>query len=123
VFLLTALGTLLSVLSARLGRIVDRSRVLASVQGPPDVRTPEQRSAERALLFKRRKLINHAITCVTSAALTICVLIASAFTGFLLHANFASFIAALFIAAMTAFIAALIFFLREILHAVTSPHL
>ena len=120
VFLLTALGTMLSVFSARLGRIVDRTRVLGD-------RVPEAAEDKRAamleemdMLARRRGLVNVAITCATVAALLVCVLIAVAFLGSILQLDSARVVAGLFIAVMGAFITALVFFLREILLAVIS---
>jgi hypothetical protein len=118
VFLLTALGTMLSVLSGRLARIVDRARVLADRRAKL---APEERGTheeEIRILMRRRRLVNHAITSGTTAALLVCLLIASAFVGYLIRADLSSFLAVLFIAAMAAFVAALLFFLREILIAV-----
>jgi hypothetical protein len=117
VFLLTALGTVLSVLSARLGRIVDRVRQLAAREQLP------QLQAELAALARRRELINYAITSAVIAALQVCLLISAAFVGFMLHRNFSLFIAGLFIGAMGAFILSLLLFLREILMAVGSNRL
>jgi hypothetical protein len=123
VFLLTALGTMLSVFSARLGRIVDRARILSE-------RLPQASGDKRGAMFaeiadlgRRRHFVNIAITCATSAALLVCVLIAVAFLGAILRVDTARLIAGLFVAAMAAFIAALVFFLREILIAVgrTAP--
>jgi hypothetical protein len=122
VFLLTAIGTILSVLSGRLARIVDRARVLLDrARASPDRR--EALQGELAVLVQRRRLVNLAITCGTTAALLVCVLIASAFVGYLLGRNFSTFLAVLFIAAMAAFVGALVLFLREILIAVAMMRL
>jgi hypothetical protein len=118
VFLLTALGTMLSVLSGRLARIVDRARALVDRAAKL---TPAERGAieeELRIMLRRRRLVNLAITSGTSAALLVCLLIAAAFVGYLVHADLSAFLAVLFIAAMAAFVAALLFFLREILLAV-----
>jgi hypothetical protein len=120
VFLLTAVGTILSVLSGRLARIVDRARALVDRAA----RTPaaERGDVERelAVLLRRRRLVNLAITSGVTAALLVCVLIASAFVGYLAHADFSIFLAVLFIGAMAAFVAALLLFLREIAIAVST---
>lgn len=123
VFLLTALGTILSVLSGRLGRIVDRARWVCDRLPGLDHATARPLLDELELLRRRRKLVNYALTCATLAALLVCLLIGFAFLGFMLHGNFALLIAALFIAAMSAFILALIFFLREVLVAAASVSL
>ena len=120
VFLLTSIGTILSVLSARLARVVDRGRVLNDrVRGLPEAeREPMQREVQ--LLVRRRGLVNRAITFATTAALLVCLLIASAFVGALFSVNASVLVAALFILAMLAFVGALVFFLREILLATGS---
>jgi hypothetical protein len=123
VFLLTALGTILSVLSGRLSRIVDRARLLCDRLPGLDHSAARSLIDELKLLGQRRKLVNYALTCATLAALLVCVLIAMAFLGFIVAVNFAMLIAALFIAAMTAFVLALIFFLREVLLAAASINL
>lgn len=119
VFLLTAVGTILNVLSARLSRIVDRSRVLAerlpSLPGP--AREPVDR--ELALLVRRRHLVNIAMTCSTCAALMVAGVIASAFLGFLLRWKVAGAVAVLFILAMLFLVGALLLFLREVFIAAT----
>lgn len=120
VFLLTSIGTILSVLSTRLARVVDRSRVLNDrVPGVPEAaRDPIRR--EVRLLIRRRGLVNLAITFGTTAALLVCLLIASAFIGALLNANVSVLVATLFILAMLAFVGALVSFLREVLLATRS---
>ena len=123
VFLLTAIGTILSVLSGRLARIVDRARVLVERGAAlaPDARGPIH--GEIQTLLRRRRLVNLAITSGTMAALLVCVLIASAFVGYLMAVDFSVFLAVLFIAAMTAFVAALLLFLSEIFIAVRTLRL
>lgn len=118
VFLLSALGTILGVLTTRLGRIVDRSRVLADRLGvlPESAHGPIREEME--LLAGRRRIVNLAITSGTVAALLVCLLIASAFVGFMLRADFSVVVAVLFVAAMAAFVVALLLFLREVLRAV-----
>jgi hypothetical protein len=123
VFLLTALGTILGVLSNRLGRVVDRVRLLSGQLPSLSHEAAVPVRAELTLLAKRRLLVNHAITCATIAALLVCLLIAFAFVGFTLHRDFSQAIAWFFVAAMAAFIAALLFFLREIAVTVYSVRL
>jgi len=123
VFLLTSIGTILGVLSSRLARIVDRARALNErLENATEHRTPAIRD-EMHTLARRRQLINLAITFGTTAALLVCVSIATVFLGAVLKAGVAVPVALLFILAMAAFVAALVFFLREILLAVRSLHL
>jgi hypothetical protein len=125
VFLLTALGTILGVLANRLSRVVDRTRVLqaridATANARDFVRTSLPPQTELEILFRRRTLVNRAITCATVAALLVCTVVLLAFLGFILHQNFSRAIAMLFIGAMVMFIAALTYFLREIILTVRS---
>jgi hypothetical protein len=123
VFLLTALGTFLGVLSTRLGRIVDRARVLGdrAAAAPEDARA--RLREEAALLSRRRHLVNLAITGGVTSALLVCTLIASAFVGSVVRADVSVLLAALFVGAMVAFISALLLFLREILMAAVAVHI
>jgi hypothetical protein len=122
VFLLTALGTILGVFSNRLGRIVDRTRLLAErVREARSDELHQAMLAELDLLATRRHYVNYAITSATMSALLVCLVIAAAFVGFILRLNFSEVIAALFVAAMAAAITALLCFLREVLLAVSSP--
>lgn len=125
VFLLTALGTIISVLTTRLSRVVDRTRVLSaridSTGNATDLlRTSVPPQQELLILVRRRVLVNRAITCATVAALLVCLVVLLAFLGFMLHQNFSRVIAMLFIGAMTMFISALLYFLREIILTVSS---
>ena len=121
VFLLTAVGTILNVLVNRLARVVDRARRLGERLEEMTERARPPIEAELRVLARRRRFVNYAITLGTTAALLVCLVIAVAFLGFILHADFSGALAGLFIAAMLAFIGALVFFLREIFLAVATP--
>jgi hypothetical protein len=120
VFLLTAVGTLLMVLTNRLGRAVDRSRVLEKLlpelAGEPLAGT----QAELALIAQRTRLIYHAIVLSVLCALFICLLIAVAFVDAFIAADLAKLLGVLFVLAMLALTGALVVFLREIFLAVSS---
>jgi len=118
VFLLTAIGTTIAVLTNRLGRIVDRARILEErmTSVPPHGEAAIQ--TELATLSKRAKLINLAITLGTVCALLICMMIASMFIGVFLSLDLAVFVSLLFVTAMLVFIGALLAFLREVFIAV-----
>jgi hypothetical protein len=120
VFLLTAIGTILSVLSARPGRIIDRARVLADRLQGMDSRTQHGARAEMRVLHRRRRLINVAITFGTVAALLVCLLIAGAFIAVYFSFDASLLISALFVLSLGSLVVALLFFLREILLAVRS---
>ena len=118
VFLLTAIGTTIAVLTNRLSRIVDRARILEERLVSTTVQGEAAMQAELAALSQRAKLINLAITLGTVCALLICLMIASMFIGVFLSLNLAIFVSLLFVTAMFFFIGALLAFLREIYTAV-----
>lgn len=120
VFLLTGVGTLLAVLSNRLGRAVDRSRVLENLVPDLAGEALALAQAEMVLISRRSRLIYGAIVLAVTCALLICVLIAVAFIDAFLTMNLAKVMGALFVLAMLALIASLAAFLREIFLAVDS---
>jgi hypothetical protein len=124
VFLLTGVGALLSVLAARLGRVVDRLRVLNNKPAAlPEEDSRLEAEAEMAILNSRARLANWAISLCTVCALLVCAVIATLFIGALADVSVSGTIAIMFIAAMLALIVALVFFLREVYLATDSIHL
>jgi hypothetical protein len=123
VFLLTGVGALLSVLVARLGRVVDRLRILNSklADVADDVRL--EIDVEKTSLTSRAHLINWAISLCTTCALLICAVIATLFIGALIGFSVSGTIELMFIIAMIALIVGLIFFLREIYLATDNIYL
>lgn len=113
VFLLTALSTMLAVLTNRLARVVDRTRKLeAFILGHPE-RSTQPRN-ELHTLFRRTVLCNRAISLCTLTALLVCAVIGLMFISALMGFNAAYAVAAIFVISMGTFIAALLNFLREI---------
>ena len=115
VFLLTGVASILSVLTSRLGRIIDRSRFLHSKllslkKGTQD----KEIQVELMVLTKRNRLINWAIGLCTICVLLICSVIAILFLDSFIILNMAIPIASLFVAAMLSLIMALILFIGEI---------
>ena len=135
VFLLTAIGTLITALNNRLGRVIDRRRVLQerlpdgtahrAPSSSPHVRddaTTEMR-AELHRLARRARLIYFSILAAVTSALLVCLVVASAFLGALLTVELARLVAVLFILAMGALIVCLGLFLREVFLAVADKAL
>ena len=120
VFLLTGVGTLLAVLSNRLGRAVDRGRVVEKQLPELAGEVLAHAHEELALLSRRTQLIYAAIALAVACALFVCLLIAVAFIDAFLAVNLARVLGALFVLAMLALIGSLVVFLREIFLAVTS---
>lgn len=114
VFLLSALGTTLSVLTTRLSRVIDRARVLEARFAELGPREQEHAKAELATLSRRGKVIHRAVTAGVGAALSVCLLIISAFIGYLTNSNLGLVVATFFIVAMGLFAFSLVSFLREV---------
>jgi hypothetical protein len=112
VFLLTGVASILSVLTNRLGRIIDRSRVLHgwSLQA---IEINQAIQAELKSLKRRGRLIHWAIGLCTTCLLLICTVVAVLFLGSFIALNMAV-IASLFVVAMLCLIAALLNFICEI---------
>lgn len=114
VFLLTGIAAILTVMTNRLGRVIDRARILeerlerASPEALGTLRT------DLAVLSKRAKLNGRAITLCTATALLVCTVIAVLFLSAFLRFDASIPVALLFIAAMLCFFLGLLLFLREI---------
>lgn len=119
VFMLTGIGAMLGVMTNRLARIIDRSRVL-EVQVPLEAGAKELIDAELLALSRRGKYVNRAITLCTITALLISSVIAILFLGAFTAFDASIPVAVLFVTAMMTLIVALIFFLKEILLATSS---
>ena len=121
VFLLTAVGTLINALNSRLGRAVDRRRVLE--QKLRDLADGEASLAREELrrIGQRIEIVYLAIFAAVICALFVCLLIAGAFVGAFVSTELSRSIAILFVLAMVALIASLLLFLREIFLAVSTP--
>ncbi|MBK9607209.1 MAG: DUF2721 domain-containing protein [Betaproteobacteria bacterium] len=119
VFLLTAIATLITALNNRLGRIVDRRRVLTERKQGGAEGSPAETRAELALIARRVKLIYFAILAAVLGALSVCLVVASAFIGALVAVDLAKAVAVFFILAMFLLIVCLLVFLREVFLAVT----
>lgn len=114
VFLLASIAGTLNVLSLRMGRIIDRGRVLNDRhcdKGAPEFAGID---TEQRLLARRSRLINRAIALCTMSSLFVCLVIVVLFLDALFSLNQERVIAMLFIMALLSLISALLIFLREI---------
>ncbi len=114
VFLLSAIGAMLTVMTNRLARIVDRARTVERELGQRGTAPDATVIADMASLSRRAKLIHRAITLCTVTALLICAVIAVLFLGAFLNVDASGIIGVLFVVAMLAFFLGLLLFLREI---------
>lgn len=120
VFLLTAIGTMLSVMTNRLARIIDRARFL---EAKLEIALPDavpHLHNYLGTLSRRADLIGMSITLCTTTALLVCTVIALLFLGDYLRYDMSIPVAMLFIMAMLLLVLGLISFLREIFIAKAS---
>lgn len=115
VFLLTGISGILNVLSGRLGRVVDRMRVLLERLESAKPEKAARMQLEIDILTYRRVLVNRAIFYGTAAALLVCLIIAIAFVGTLVQVRTGWVIGGLFTLAITCIVLSLIYFLREVI--------
>jgi hypothetical protein len=115
IFLISAIGVTLNVLTSRLARIVDRARTMEDVLRRPD-RTHDGRDLHGALgvLARRARYINAAITLITLSALFISLVVVMLFVNAFLRWDLSAFIAGMFILSMLSLAAALLAFLIEV---------
>jgi hypothetical protein len=114
VFLLSGVGVILTVLTNRLARIIDRARLLEErLHTAPDDRRAEMHT-EMELLSHRAWMVNIALTLGTSCALLVCLVIALLFVGSALRIDMDAIISIMFVTAMAALVGSLSIFLREI---------
>lgn len=118
VFLLTAIATLINVLSGRLSRIVDRRRLVHGRLCAPPGETIEDDRAELEMLDRRSRLVYFAIFAAVLSALLVCLVVVAAFIGALLAQDLWKLVAALFIVAMSSMVVTLGLFLKEVYLAV-----
>ena len=113
VFVLVAIGNFMNVLTARLARIVDRSRHLQGehvvTQGPDHDRLVD----ELRLLDARIKLINRAILFLVLAAITVGITVGLLFLERQLQFDLEAITALTFFGAIVLLMMALVTFLRE----------
>jgi len=121
VFVLTAVGTLINALNSRLGRAVDRRRVLEDKLLDLAVGEAVTARTELVRIGQRVQIVYLAIFAAVICALFICLLIAGAFIGAFMATDWSRTIAILFVLAMVALIASMLLFMREIFLAVSTP--
>lgn len=120
VFLLNGVGVVLTMLTSRLARVVDRARALE--RGETDTADVDLHELHHNLLTlaERARLLGNAIALCTVCALLVSMVVVSLFLGALLNLNLSLVIAILFIVAMLSIIVGLLLFLREVFVATLS---
>lgn len=121
VFMLTAVGTIIAGLNIRLGRAVDRRRDLEERLAHMSAEEAPSAREELAFIARRIRYVYLAILSAVVSGLFTCLLIAGAFLGAFVRADLSTTLGTMFVLAVLALVAGLLFFLREIFLAVSTP--
>lgn len=120
VFMLTAVASIINALLGRLGRAVDRRRVVDGLLPANQGDARADLVDELRLLARRISLVLWSIAFAVLSALLVCLLIGTAFLGAYLALDLSRTIAILFIASMFALTGCLLLFMREVFLAALS---
>jgi hypothetical protein len=121
IFLISAIGVTLNVLTSRLARIVDRARTMEDkLRESPHPSHGQDLHTQLRVLARRARWINAAITLITLSALFIALVVVMLFVNAFLRWDLSAFIACMFIASMLSLAAALLAFLIEVRIATTT---
>jgi len=114
VFLLTGLGALLSVMTNRLSRVIDRARVVEGLWKTLGEAARAGARLELETLARRAHLASWAVNFSTFAALLVCGVVATLFVDVFLGTNLKWLVSILFFGSMIAVIGGLVSFLGEV---------
>ncbi|HEY5810301.1 MAG TPA: DUF2721 domain-containing protein [Povalibacter sp.] len=120
VFLLAGVGTTLNVLASRIGRIIDRARLMEERLPSASPEMAEELHQRLRVLSKRASLINRAIGLCVLCGLLVSLVVATLFVSSQLHFDLALPIAIAFVIALLSLAAAMVYFLREVFIATRS---
>ena len=115
IFLISAIGVTLNVLTSRLARIVDRARAMENIlRTAADAHDGRDLHDALGVLGRRARYINTAITLITLSALFISLVVVMLFVNAFLRWDLSVFIASMFILSMLSLAGALTAFLIEV---------
>lgn len=123
VILVSGMGALMIVLTNRMGRIVDRTRLLA--EKIPAMEGDERRHLEDQLeiMWHRSLLIRRAVTMNGLSMLLSCLMIVALFCGAMLEWEMRGVVVTLFGGSLLMLIGSLVVFLRDIFYALRALRL
>ena len=110
VFLLAAIGAMLNVMNARLTWLFDRIEL---IEREEEAGTAGREVEELPALIQRQSYAQKAVNLSTSAALTICVVVAVLFISAFIEPRIGTLVAVLWVATMAQMSGALLLFFRE----------
>jgi hypothetical protein len=114
VILISGVGLLLLTMTNRLGRAIDRARLIGAARGESGPAERPALDAQLRILWRRARLIRSAIVLASISALMAALLIMSLFFSALLGVDLAWLIAFLFVACLLSLIVSLVLFLHDV---------
>src|ERR1051325_254023 len=114
VILISGVGLLLLSMTNRLGRVIDRSRLLAETLRSSDAADRKRLSSQLEILSRRARLIRLAIILATVSVLLAGILIIALFVAALMGLEIAPVVILPFISCMGSLIASLALFIGDI---------
>jgi len=123
VFLLTGIAALLSVMTNRLGRVIDRARFVERLWHELNEAAQTGAREELCVLARRARFAYFAINLCTCAALLICAVVATLFVDVFVATNLKWLAGTFFFVAMVVLIGGLVSFLREVYLATHTLHI
>jgi hypothetical protein len=122
VFLLAGVGATLNVLAARIGRIIDRARLMEEKLVTAGTQEANVLQDRLKVLAKRATLINRAIALCVLSGLLVSLVVAALFVSSALKVELTGPIAIAFVIALLSLASALVYFLREVFLATSALH-
>lgn len=113
VFVLVAIGNIMNILTTRLGRIVDRSRVLQKLHAQTDGATHDAVVVEMRNVDRRIQLISHALLILVLSGMGIGVTVGILFMGEMIGHEFRIATQIAFFFAISLLMVALVYLLLE----------
>jgi len=114
VILISGVGLLLLSMTNRLGRVIDRARILHGVLRGDDPVMRERAMAQLPILWNRADRIRKAIILSSVSALLAACLIITLFVAALFGLDAGGFIALLFVGCLVALVGSLVLFLKDV---------
>jgi len=113
VFMLVAIGNIMNILSTRLGRVVDRSRILRDLHASTAGTDHDAVVREIRMVANRIRIISHAILLLVASGLTVGLVVAMLFIEEIAGLDLQLAVAGAFMIAISLLMAALVLFIRE----------
>jgi hypothetical protein len=120
VILISGVGLLLLTMTNRLGRTIDRSRILVDARNRASDGQRKRNEEQLTILWRRAQLMRTAITLTAVSALLAAILIIVLFISAVWQFEIAAVVIALFMGCLAALIVALVYFICDVnmaLHA------